>query len=104
MKQRALVYSKGLQLHRICILLYNSLNELSLRFENHIHSEESALCIDMLPCNTILSSDLTTLIAQTSFYILIGEHEVAVQAAPATAEISFVVMQIFQLGWPVPCK
>lgn len=87
-KQRALVYSKGLQLHRICILLYKSLNELSLWFENHIYSDKSALCIDMLPCNTILSSDLTTLIAQTSFYILIGESEVALLAASATAGIS----------------
>ena len=42
----------------------------------------------MLPCNTILSSDLTTLIAQTSFYILTRESEVALQAASATAETS----------------
>lgn len=62
-KYRALVYSKGLQLWRICIFLYDILSEISLRFKNHIHSEESALCIDMLPHNTISSSDLTTLTA-----------------------------------------
>lgn len=74
------------RVYRICIFFYNSLNAFSLRFENHINSEESALCVDMLSRNTILSSVLTTLIAQTSFYILIGDSEIGLQAASAAAE------------------
>lgn len=53
----------------------------------------------MLSCNTILSSCLTTLIAQTSFYILTGDSEIGLQAAPAIAEILLVVaMHNFQIG------
>lgn len=76
-----------IRVYIICILSYNNLNAFSLRFENCIHSEESALCIDMLTCNTILSSCLAILIAQTSFYILIGNSEIGLQAASAAAEI-----------------
>lgn len=46
------------------------------------------LCVLICSPNTIFSSDLTTFIAQTSFYILFGECEVALQAASATARIS----------------
>lgn len=74
------------RVYRICIFFYNSPNAFSLRFENHINSEESALCVDMLSRNTILSSVLTTLIAQTSFYILIGDSEIGLQAASGAAE------------------
>lgn len=76
--------------HNLYLTIYK-MNELSLRFENHIQSEESALCTDMFPYNTIVSRGLTILVAQTSFYILIGEYkEVAFQAASTTADRSEV--------------
>lgn len=85
-KERAVaVQLESTVTHNLYLTIYK-MNELSLRFENHIQSEESALCTDMFPYNTIVSRGLTILVAQTSFYILIGEHkEVAFQAASATA-------------------